>query len=703
MTIFKTYTGNAMLNNALMTIEALAKLNDVSEITPSVLSELYNKVSLKENNKRLKSYTMIFSLNNPLVNPAKKANDAGENTYHHLLKAIIGGYESDGKKVCEISGLRFNKTFEDFYKEEIERQKKILVAESKDVKQLNKELKNIENTDTSLNRSWFPLIGGLGSDAQALPQAKITVQIHPICIAIIQFLPLSALLYKGGILLIDSSNFEVSREMVADNTKTLSEKIQAVSVKESVENVRDFAKGDYLLKVLNILKGKEEFEETYSDLNMWSFSNSGTGASCEIDRVPNTLIRKLQRLLKTPSITAELKGILLRNESAYSFLESLEGNKDWFLLYPNVFGTGKKKVEFDGVSPEFLEAYYHEIGNAKLIPMAKYIAGLIEKYKSKSFEKLLDKTDAWNDSEYKVELFKVLIKATENKEWSLEQQIAILDNKDELPIRNNFYLYQNLIHFFTLKNIRCNNSPEVNNAGCKVYEACKWIISLIQQDEKINSIKSNLTNPNENQKVGFNRIIFDALDEKEIALEEIVEIFYDEDYNYRKYGSNELLRIFFSQPEQESFDFFSLKNVINNIESKTEIDKIEYKEREIEKLIFQNWIDKMQAFANDYQSYFYAHNFNFETGKPSYKKFEKTINALVKENDNFYSLLNEVIYNTNQHIKESKETKGDKWLIEELMTNPLGNNNYNICIVAIKFLLKQTAIKPLKDILTNIN
>src|SRR5690606_1659321 len=106
-TIFKKYTGNAMLNNALMTIEALTKSKSVSEITPTLLKELYNKVGLKEINKRLKSYTMVFSLNNPLVNPAKKANNAGENTYHHLLTAIMDGFELDGEKICEISGLRF--------------------------------------------------------------------------------------------------------------------------------------------------------------------------------------------------------------------------------------------------------------------------------------------------------------------------------------------------------------------------------------------------------------------------------------------------------------------------------------------------------------------------------------------------------------------------------------------------------------------
>lgn len=679
MKIFQTYTGNAMLNNALMTIEALAKISSVTEISTTLLKELYQKVSLKDINKRLKSYTMAFSLNNPLVNPAKKTNNAGENTYHHLLNAIIDGFENDGEKVCEISGLKFNKTFEDFYKEEIERQKKELVSRIKDNKLLNKELKNIENTDTSLNRSWFPLIGGLGSDAQALPQAKFTVQIHPICIPILQFLPLSAVLYKGGIFLIDSSNFELARYMVAYNTKILSEKIQEKSSKDSVENVRDFSKGDYLLKALELLAEKEDNEECYTDLNLWSFSNSGTGASCEIDRVPNSLIRKLQKIKQNPQISNELKRILSKNESAYSFIEALEGNKDWFLLYPSVFGSGKKRVEYEGTSPEFLEAYYKEIGFTKLLPIAKYIAGLIDTYKSKTFENILDKTDAWNNPEYRIELFKVLVKATEISKWTLKNHIGILDNQDVLPIKNNFYQLHKLIHYFTQKRIVSNKLPQIAVDDSKVYQACQWIISLIQTDTRYNNLRSSLISPNENPKVGFNRLIFDALDYTEFLLEEVIDLLYDEYFILRKHGINELMRIFFSQPEQDKFVFV---NRITNLE----------KDR-----AFQSWKANIQAFVTDYQSYFYAKNFNFETNIPSYKKFVNTINALIKEEDNFYSLLFEMIYNTNEYIREVEKNKNDKWVIDDLMTNPAGGSNINICLLAIKFLSKQTAIKSSKE------
>lgn len=675
MTIFKTYTGNAMLNNALMTIESLAKLKTVSEITPDTLKELYEKVNLRIINKRLKSYTMVFSLNNPLVNPAKKQNNGGENTYHHLLNAIINGFENEGQHVCEISGLRFDKTFEDFYKEEIERQKKILVKENRDEKQLKKELKNLENTDITLNRSWFPLIGGLGSDAQALPQAKFTVQIHPICIPILQFLPLSALLYKGGILLVDSSNFELTRTMVDRNTKILSEKIQLVSVTESIENVRNYAKGDYLIRVLDILTEKEDLEETYSDLNMWSFSNSGTGASCEIDRVPNSLIRKLQHLYNDSKISNGLKSILSRNESAFSFIECVEDNKDWFLLYPNVFGSGKKRVEYEGVSTDFLEAYYKVINNSKSISYAKYIAGLIDKYKSKAFEKFLSKTDAWNDSEYRIELHKVLIAATEKGEWSLEHQVQILDDNNQIPVKNYFYQLHKLIHYYYQKKIFSNDLPIARVTNTRVFNACKWLISIVQNDSKNSKTISDLTNANEYLKVGYNRMIIDALENEAIVLENVIETLYDEDFNYSRFGLNELLRIFFTQTEQENFT--------------TNIWDSELKENSL----IQNWIKNIKEFTEDYRDYYCEKYRHSETLEVPVNKFVKTVQFIINEHAGFYTLLSEAIHNTNQYLNENKLFAEDKWSPDALLCNPLGIYSTSISKLAIKFLLKIQSIK----------
>ena len=130
-----------------------------------------------------------------------------------------------------------------------------------------------------------------------------------------QFLPLSSLLYKGGILLIDSSNIKFSRRYIKQNLEVVKQKIELVKETEPIENIKDFAKGNYLNKALELIDEKE-FEEDYSDLNLWSFSNSGTGASCEIDRIPDSLIRKLLNLRSIPTIRLELKQIVENRDAS---------------------------------------------------------------------------------------------------------------------------------------------------------------------------------------------------------------------------------------------------------------------------------------------------------------------------------------------------------------------------------------------------
>jgi hypothetical protein len=465
--------------------------------------------------------------------------------------------------------------------------------------------------------------------------------------------------------------------MIAKNTKTLQERIEATKGSGSVENVRDFAKGDYLLNVLEILEEKEAFRETYSDLNMWSFSNSGTGASCEIDRIPNSLIKKLQFLNNNPNIGAELKSILVRNESAFSFIEALEGNKDWYLLYPNVFGSGKKKVEYKGVTSEFLEAYYKIIQKSNLLQTSKYIAGLMQKYKSKSFEKLLEKTDAYADAEYKVELYKVLVIATVKGEWDLIRHIYILDNSNLLPIKNNFYQIHKLSYYYYFKEIFSNEYQIADITETKVYRSLTWLIGLIQKDSKFTTIKSNLSNANEYAKVGFNRIIYDSIASEAVKIENAVELFYDGDFRFSKWGLNELLRIFFSQPEQESFNIVNWENEL------------------IEDELFKRWKERVQNFVNDYKEYYFIKYQNWTTQEFPLRKFESAINAMIKKNDNFYSLLNEMVYNTNQYAREVLQCKDEKWSIEELLTDPLGNSNWNLCVFIIKLLFKETVIKNL--------
>lgn len=653
MKIFENYIGNAMLNNALMTIEALGSLKDVTEITPTLLLTLYNEKNILKLNKRLKSYTMLFTKNGPLHND--KTN--GDKFYDALFKSIIDGFENEGTFICEISGLRFNTSFNKVY---INALRNIGVSE-----------KEIQNKDTNISRTWFPLIGGLGSDAQALPQAKFTVQIHPICIAILQFLPLSSLLYKGGILLIDSSNFVLMRQYIAENLKELSKRIEKTKSTDPIENFRDFAKGNYILKAIEILESKNEFEESYSDLNLWSFSNSGTGASCEIDRVPNTLIQKLINLKKTsPSVDYELRKILNHNNSAYSFLNALEANEEWWLLYPNVFGTGKKRVDYEGLSLEFLEAYFKETGNINKVEYAKYLAFLISKYKTKSFEKYLEKTDAWNEKEYRIDLFAVLVTATKNGEWNLFHQLAILDNPKVLPVRNTYYRLHKLIHFYFQKNEFVENPPKLIEEDSYVKIACKWLIKLIQKDEKCNSIINDLANKQEYTSVTYFALLVRSYELPEITLQVISNTLYNENFYNSKNGLNELLRIFFNQPEQLiNVNSLNLPGDLLLVDSPT-----------------QKWFDWFYAFSVDYQAYYFNKYKHRETEAKPYKKFEKQVKDIPMETSHFLMWFREATELINDYLKSSHNLVEEKWS-DDLLYNPQGEFSISFSKLAVKLSL----------------
>lgn len=652
MQLFKTYTGNALLNNALMTIEALGKLKNVSEITPELILELYQKQELKSLNKRFRSYYMLF-LNNPLINTALK-NGLGEKIYDETFKYFVQNVELEGNKQCEISGLHFSKSFDQLFGEVLSN-----IGFSK---------KEIEKKDKTINRGWFPLIGGLGSDAQALPQAKFSVQIHPIIIPILQFLPLSAVLYKGRVLLVDSANFEFSREFITRNVKDVKRRIETTQEGDSIENLKDFTKGNYLLRAIEILDEKYfDYEDDYTDLNLWSFTNSGTGASCEIERVPNSLIQKILRLKKNPNVSPELNQILSNSETAYRFLEALENNQEWFGLYPNVYGSGAKKVENDGVSVPFLEAYFKEINSPQKTEYAKYLAFLIEKYKTDSFAKYLPKRDAWQDQNFKTDLYAVLVKATENGEWSFANQLDILDDPDVIPVKNNFYGNLKITHYYHYKKVFSEKLPQRSETGSETKKITDWLIALIQADARKENLVKSLTNTQTFARTGFNPLLYRASQKPEVDLDTVFYAFYNEQFISARYGLNELLRLFFSQPEQPEIQISALEK---------------HEGWQLEKTT-QKWFWQIAEFATDYQSYYFHKYGNRESGSKPLAKYLKLIESIPEDGSRFLIWFFEAIDNTNQFLIDQEKANKIKWT-DAILYAPNGEYRQSFACMAIK-------------------
>ncbi|KAA6347682.1 hypothetical protein EZS27_004836 [termite gut metagenome] len=662
MKIFTYYTGNAFVNNALMTIEALMKAHSVEEVTTTKLIELFHEpiksFSLLEINLLLKNYTMIFGKNSLLYNYDNKIK---KEAYNKLMLNIFNGYECDGDNICAISGLRFNKTFEAFMEE-----------------MLNKiDPSGAKKKDLAINRGWFPLIGGLGSDAQALPQAQFTYNIHPICIAILQFLPLSSLVYKKGLLLVDSSNYSFARSYVAENANRIKERIEIFTyAQHEIENVKDLTKGNYLLKAIDLIAKMEDLYSNYFDLNLWSYSNSGTGANCEIDRIPNEFLRKLVELRQKSLIGKEVERILCDKNKKFSdsFIEAFQNRDDWWGLYPT--------STYKGVSPEFFEAYYEEIGLGYKIQYAKYIAYLISKYQTKSFGKYLKKSDAYKNKSYHIDLYSVLLKATEEGLWDWKHQIKILDAPNQLPLILSYKALHKAIHFFyqTYKDedfpIKQIENIDETKIQYNVTELCNWLVSLISNEKRL--VKDFQTLPHISYSpVSFHSLFLRNAEKESVNTDVIFSSFYTNEGKYIGVGIKKLLRIYFSQSNEE----------------KKEDKEVNWEKKEIPN-DFKSWFKIIDNFAYDYIIYRLhrlTENTEFVVDTKTYDRLRRDIFDI--PNDNRFMIWMEDVINKLNNYQEKNKRK--KWNEEDLLYNPLGERSVSFASFLIRLSFRKLFYKQI--------
>lgn len=648
MTIFNSYTGNAMLNNALMTIEALAKVDSVTQITPDVLRSQFIERKLWELNRRLKSYTMLFTRNGPLLNDAK----LGENIYRKLTEKILANFENEGRHQCEISGLRFNTSFTECY--------------SQVLKDLEVPEKEIKKKDVSINRCWFPLIGALGSDAQALPQAKFDIRIHPVCLIVIQFLPLSALLYRGGVLLFDAANFRFAKDFIAKSVDRVQQAILATASGQQIENIKDFDKGKYMLRAINLFSEKQSvyfYNDRTTDINLWSFSNSGTGASCEVDRIPSRLFHDLLHLYKKcqPDLV-----MILNGSDAKKFIDDLKNRDDYRGLYP--------KKDYDGVSTSFFEEYQRIIGRADHLEYAKYIAALIKRATlTKGDEKMLAKSDAFSQPEYAPFFQKILVEAAGRGEWSLAHHLDILDESEALPVKSATYIIFKKVHFYFQKKdwepirlVKPSNMFETAIAG----KICAFAIQLIEKDGEENFKNHQKTLKNLQEYNGFSLAPTLVRQCRELTLAQ-ASSFLLHNYRLSQYGLNFLLRVYFSQASKTPLPELVLPPAENT-----------------------RWLERIEAFAVFYTEYY---NDKYEG---DWRKFKKhVLTPFPRYPGEFQRWLDIAFGKMQEHFEEKETPRPEINQFEDtLLYDEDGNFNSTFARFAVQFCLNQQYhFQPIKN------
>lgn len=650
MKIVNSYTGNPMINNALMTIKALAGLSNVQDITTELLESMIRKVcdklpySLKDLNLRFKSYTMLFGGNGLLYNPNSKEID--KEVYELLLLKITQGFELNGDSQCNLTGWRYSKTFSEYLLESM--------------LDLGIPKKDIKKKDLTLNRFWIPLLGGLGSDAQSLPMAKQTYEIHPICVVLLQFLPLSAFIYKKGILLIDSAALEFSEDFVEENVTIIVDKAkEVISTSAPIENMKGTSKGHFVLQALKIFD-KVKVDCGNAEVNLWSFSNSGTGANCSIDRIPNDLLKSLSKLRNLHR--GETENILSNPTISSAFVECLSDKKEWYGLYPS--------KNYDGVSTDFFESYWMVIGKDKQTEMAKYIAGLIVKYKDSKDENILSKSDAYDVKKYDYTslINRVLWRATVEGEWTMMHQLAILDNPEMIPISYKSYRIYKMVHFYYIKQVTSNVLPSLEMVRSNAYLLCLKLINLINKasDYRRNKVINRILEfryGEENNDVDSS--VFDELfieDSWNEDINSIYSLIYTISGKKNIYGLCALLRLYYKAPTPVK---------LNQDEShvpEVEMDKDNKK-----------WLENINKFTNQYIDY-RMQNVSEVSKIP---ELLNKINRSVSRNDVHEQL------NWFNIILQRMNESGIVWNEYDLIYNPSGNFALKTFIFAFRMKLNE--------------
>jgi hypothetical protein len=324
-----TLTGNPFVDTGLMVLTTLADKETVDDLTFVDIRKVFGDgSSVLRVNQRLKSYTMVFGTNGPLTQPAYKKAKKNEAVYLGTVSRLLSHAEYEGTvgQPCDLTGIRSDLNFHE-----------VAAAALVDA--------GLPVPDAKwIGRDWVPLGGSLGNDAQALPGASRPLHVSALALFALQYLPLGVFLFKGKLTCYQSTVQELPQSLVS-----------AVVKRNSTSLDREIlGKGGGSRMVLEFLL--IHFEELQAHLSsfpkntellLWLFSNSGTGADCMIEPVPEPALRFISDACR--QFAPEIR-MLLRNDPKdprFQLFECIRGGRDYSSLYPFKKSQGATPALYD--------------------------------------------------------------------------------------------------------------------------------------------------------------------------------------------------------------------------------------------------------------------------------------------------------------------------------------------------------------------
>ncbi|MDR4507320.1 MAG: hypothetical protein MRJ65_03625 [Candidatus Brocadiaceae bacterium] len=432
------WTGNPFVDTSLMVILHLANKNEISELSyEDVKDVLGDGRELANRNAKLKSFTMVFGTNNSLYQASygyKKGKGPSEKNLKIYVAETKGLLDEIGKNsklengqyVCEICGKSNNFDFESYYN-------KVCAEVGEKVKK-----------GKVLGRDWFPLSGSLGSDAQALPAASRAMHICPTCLFSIHYLPVALILLGGKSAVFQSTSQSFTMDLV---TTIVDEMIARVKAGNSDTIGKKEGTKVLTTRLLDYFRRLQEEKRwsnlpDYTNLLVWKFSNSGTGADCELEEIPNNALMFLWEAVHY-GLRQEIDKLLSKEpkDPRFQLLTAIREGKDYERgLYPY-----KKNP---GANVELFVLY-----QLKICSVTKRALKIAQIIASKYFNLLDDKgkknikSEIFNDNTNKSKVRRLMADMAETGELSFEDYTQLFPEIDRHPIKVAWKGW-NLIRFF---------------------------------------------------------------------------------------------------------------------------------------------------------------------------------------------------------------------------------------------------------------
>jgi len=315
-------TGNPFVDTGLMVLSALAGKENVDTLSFADIRRIFDDGrQLARDNQALKCFTMVFGTNGPLTQPAYRKARKNESIYLSILKKLLDCAEREGQSGprCDLTGIRTDLNFHS-----------ICAQALAEVGLPAPERK-------WLGRDWIPLGGSLGNDAQALPVASRPLHVSALAVFALQYLPLGVFLFKGRLAYYQSTANELAQalttEVVAENQKRLGLGITEIFGKGSGTGVLLELLMKHFEAVQDVIQ--ERALPPNTSLLVWLFSNSGAGADCRTEPVPESALRFVYEA-QSAGFGSEIRRLLKNDpkDPRMQLFECIRTERDYPALYP---------------------------------------------------------------------------------------------------------------------------------------------------------------------------------------------------------------------------------------------------------------------------------------------------------------------------------------------------------------------------------